>query len=71
MEYLRFQKLIIMKELKIVWSPFFYVFSRSVRQIYLRGAAAEAAYLSAYFLLGACVGYLFENKQQATCDIAV
>ncbi|CAF3806327.1 unnamed protein product [Rotaria sordida] len=25
----------------------------------------------AYFLLGGCVGYLFENKQQGTCDIQV
>ncbi|CAF3141871.1 unnamed protein product [Rotaria sp. Silwood2] len=51
--------------------PFFYVMSRSMRQIYVRGAMAESAYMLAYFLLGACVGYLFENKQQGTCDIQV
>jgi hypothetical protein len=35
----------------------------------VRSAAAEAAYLFAYFLLGTCLGYLFEDKQQGTCDI--
>jgi len=54
---------------KRVWLPFFYIMSRSVKQIYVRCAIAEAAYLSAYFLLGACIGYLFENKQQDACDI--
>jgi hypothetical protein len=56
---------------KRAWLPFFYVFSRSVRQTYVRGAVVEAAYLLAYFLLGACLGYLFENKQQGTCDIKI
>ncbi|CAF1188198.1 unnamed protein product [Rotaria sp. Silwood1] len=51
--------------------PFLYVVSRSMKQIYVRGAIAEATYMLAYFLLGACVGYLFENKQQGTCDIQV
>ncbi|CAF2912556.1 unnamed protein product, partial [Rotaria sp. Silwood2] len=54
---------------KRVWLPFFSVISRSIRQMYVRGAMAEAAYLISYFLLGACLGYLFENKQQGTCDI--
>lgn len=54
-----------------VWLPFYYVMSRSVRQNYIRSAIAEATYLFSYFLLGACVGYLFENKQQGTCDIQV
>lgn len=56
---------------KRAWFPFYYVFARSLKQIYMRGALAEAAYLFAYFLLGTCVGYLFENKQQLTCDIKV
>lgn len=48
-----------------------YLLLRSMKQIYIRGAIAEAAYMVSYFLLGACVGYLFENKQQGTCDIQV
>ncbi|CAF0831460.1 unnamed protein product, partial [Adineta ricciae] len=51
------------------WYPFFYVLCRSTRQIYVRGIVAEAAYMFAYFLLGTCVGFLFENKFQATCDM--
>ena len=49
--------------------PFFYVMSRSMKQSYVRGVLAEAAYLLAYFLLGSCIGYLFQNKQQDACDI--
>lgn len=52
------------------WYPFFYVLRRSIRQIYVRGIVAEAAYMFAYFLLGTCVGFLFENKFQATCDMS-
>jgi hypothetical protein len=55
--------------IKRAWFPFFYVLSRSIRQTYVRNAAAESAYLFAYFILGACLGYLFQNKQQGTCDI--
>jgi hypothetical protein len=51
--------------------PFIYVMSRSANQIYVRGIVAEAAYLLAYFLLGACLGYLFEDTQQDACDIQV
>ena len=54
---------------KRAWYPFYYVLLRCMQQTYVRGAMAEAAYLLAYFLLGACLGYLFENKQQGTCDI--
>ena len=53
------------------WYPFVYVLLRSLRQTYLRGAIAEAAYLLAYFLLGTCLGYLFENKQQGECSIEI
>lgn len=49
--------------------PFYYVMARTTKQIYLRGVIAEAAYLFAYFLLGACIGYLFQNQQQDACDI--
>jgi hypothetical protein len=52
-----------------VWLPFYYVMLRSGRQNYIRSAIAEATYLFSYFLLGACVGYLFSNKQQGSCDI--
>ena len=65
------QKLETYSWYKRVWFPFFYVMSRSIRQMYVRGAVAESAYLIAYFLLGACLGYLFENKQQGTCDIQI
>ena len=54
---------------KRAWYPFYYVLLRCLKQTYVRGAMAEASYLLAYFLLGACLGYLFENKQQGTCDI--
>lgn len=49
--------------------PFLYVVRRSMKQAYVRGVLAEAAYLLAYFLLGSCIGYLFENQQQVACDI--
>jgi hypothetical protein len=52
------------------WYPFYYVLRRSIRQIYIRGVVAEVAYMLAYFLLGTCVGFLFENKFQATCDMS-
>ncbi|CAF1058089.1 unnamed protein product [Adineta ricciae] len=55
--------------LKRIFLPFFYVLSRCVRQIYIRGAIVEALYLLAYFVLGTCIGYLFENAQQDECDI--
>jgi hypothetical protein len=51
--------------------PFLFVASRSIRQIYVRGAVIEAAYLVAYFLLGTCIGYLFERDKQSECDITV
>lgn len=49
--------------------PFIYVMLRSLKQIYMRGIIAEAAYMFAYFLLGGCVGFLFENEQLNACDI--
>ncbi|UJR08380.1 hypothetical protein I4U23_012651 [Adineta vaga] len=54
---------------KRLFLPFFYVFLRCGRQIYIRGAVVEALYLLAYFVLGSCIGYLFENAQQDECDI--
>ncbi|CAF4305072.1 unnamed protein product [Rotaria socialis] len=51
--------------------PFLYILLRSMKQTYVRGVTAEASYTLAYFLLGACVGYLFENKLQGECDIQV
>ncbi|CAF2631811.1 unnamed protein product [Rotaria sp. Silwood2] len=65
------QTLAIISCNKRAWLPFYYVMSRSVLQNYIRSAIAEATYLFSYFLLGACLGYLFENKQQGTCDIQV
>ena len=56
---------------KRVFLPFLYVLSRSAKQVYVRGFTAEAAYLLAYFLLGSCVGYLFQNRQQDACSIQV
>ncbi|CAF4359228.1 unnamed protein product, partial [Adineta steineri] len=56
---------------KRVFLPFIYVISRCIRQMFIRGAIAESAYLVAYFLLGACIGYLFENAQQSTCSIEI
>jgi hypothetical protein len=55
---------------RLCW-PFLYVMSRSAKQIYIRGVIAEAAYLLAYFLLGSCIGYLFQNRQQDACDIKI
>jgi len=52
-----------------VFLPFFYVMSRTIKQIYIRGVIAEAIYISAYFLLGACLGYLVETKRQPPCGI--
>lgn len=49
--------------------PFLYVMARSMKQSYVRGVLAEAAYLLAYFLLGSSIGYLFGNKQQDACDL--
>ena len=54
-----------------VFLPFLYIMSRSIKQIYVRGVIAESAYLLAYFLLGACVGYLFETKRQPPCGIEI
>ena len=51
-----------------VWLPFYYVMLRTGRQNYIRSAVAEGTYLFSYFLLGACVGYLFSHKQ-GSCDI--
>ena len=56
---------------KRVFLPFFYVMSRSAKQIYVRGFIAEAAYLLAYFLLGSCVGYLFEYNKRDSCSIII
>ncbi|CAF0719575.1 unnamed protein product [Adineta steineri] len=56
---------------KRVCLPFIYVISRCIRQMFIRGAIAESAYLVSYFLLGACIGYLFENAQQSTCSIEI
>lgn len=53
---------------RLCW-PFLYVMSRSIKQIYVRGVIAESAYLLAYFLLGSCIGYLFQNQQQDACNI--
>ncbi|CAF0843270.1 unnamed protein product [Adineta steineri] len=63
------QPLVITSFKRRVLLPFIYCMTRSIRQTYIRGAVAETTYLFAYFLLGTCVGYLFENKQQGTCDI--
>ena len=52
-----------------VWFPFYYLILRSVQQNYVRGAIAEATYFFSYFLLGSCVGYLFSNKQQGSCEV--
>lgn len=52
-----------------VWFPFYYLVLRSLNQNYIRSGIAECTYLFSYFLLGACVGYLFSNKQQGSCEI--
>lgn len=51
--------------------PFIYVMARSIKQVYVRSYIAEAAYLLAYFLLGACLGYLFAIGRQPPCNIEI